>query len=61
MIEGLPEIRTMAFQDLDRTVYKILDNTLHYLKKDKEGKKKEIDCMTQEAYNYYKELLKKKP
>lgn len=61
MIEGLPEIRTMAFQDLDRTVYKILDNTLHYLKKDKEGKKKEIDCMTHEAYNYYKELLKRKP
>lgn len=57
MIEGLAEIRSTAFHDLNMAVYKILDNTLHYLKKDKDGKKKEIDCMTQEAYNYYKELL----
>lgn len=57
MIEGLQEIRKIAFQDLDKAVYQILDNTLHYLKKDKGEKKKEIDCMTQEAYNYYKGIL----
>lgn len=58
-IEGLEEIRKLAFHDLDRAVYQILYNTLNYLKKDKNGKKKEIDCMTQEAYNYYRELLHK--
>ena len=59
-IEGMDTIRGMAFCDLDQTVYQILHNTLNYLKKDKNGKKKEIDCMTQEAYNYYKELLEKR-
>jgi len=54
-IEGMDTIRRLAFQDLDEAVYQILDNTLNYLKKDKGGKKKEIDTMTQEAYNYYKE------
>lgn len=58
-IEGLEEIRKLAFHDLDHAVYQILYNTLNYLKKDKNGKKKEIDCITQEAYNYYKELLHK--
>jgi predicted HD superfamily hydrolase involved in NAD metabolism len=53
MIEGMEEIRACAFVDLDKTVYRILYNTLNYLKKDKDGKKKEIDCMTQKAYNYY--------
>lgn len=57
-IEGLEEIRTLAFEDLDRAVYQILHNTLHYLKKDKGGKKKEIDTMTQEAYNYYDRIKK---
>lgn len=59
-IEGLKEIRQMAFKDIDRAVYQILYNTLNYLKKNKGERKKEIDCMTQEAYNYYKELLEKR-
>lgn len=55
-IVGLEEIRTLSYQDLDKAVYQILYNTLTYLKKDKNGKKKEIDCMTQEAYNHYHAL-----
>lgn len=56
-INGLEEIRELSYRDLDRAVYQILYHTLTYLKKDKNGKQKEIDCMTQEAYNYYRDML----
>lgn len=48
--ENLPEIREMAFQNLERAVEKILSDTLRYLD-DKPGS---IDPATQEAYEYYK-------
>ena len=54
MIPGLPEVRRMAFQNLDQTVALILRNTLQYLD-DKQGK--EIDSYTRDAYEYYKEKL----
>ncbi len=49
----LPSVRALAFQDLDQTVYAIMDGTLHYLKQ--EGGS--VDPMTEEAYQYYKELV----
>lgn len=48
--KNLPEIRRMAFVDLDLTLYQILHDTLSYLG---EGDG-EIDEMTQRAYEYYK-------
>lgn len=49
-IPDLNAIRALAFENLDEAVYKILENTLHYL----EGVQKEIDNMTIDAYLYYK-------
>lgn len=48
---NLKEIRRMAFEDLDRALLKILDDTLHYL--DSGGG--DLDEHTQMAYQYYKE------
>ncbi|MCI8416131.1 MAG: HD domain-containing protein [Lachnospiraceae bacterium] len=47
---NLPEIRRLAFQDLDLTLYRILRDTLAYLD---EGDG-ETDEMTQKAYEYYR-------
>ncbi len=47
---NLPEIREMAFQDLEQTVEKILYDTLHYLNQ-KSGR---IDPTTEITYEYYK-------
>ncbi len=51
---NLPEIRKMAFTDLDRAVAKILSDTLNYL-----GKRKDqpIDPATRETYEFYKDKL----
>ncbi|MCI8408356.1 MAG: HD domain-containing protein [Lachnospiraceae bacterium] len=55
-IPGLEECRKLAFEDLDKATYCILENTLLYLKKTKgEGK---IDPTTKKAYLYYKEKCK---
>ena len=48
--ENLPEIRKIAFVDLDLTLYRILHDTLMYLE---EGQG-ETDEMTQKAYEYYR-------
>lgn len=48
---GLPEIRHLAFQDLDQALLRILEDTLGYL-----GTiGGEIDPMTQNTYQYYKQ------
>ena len=47
---NLKQIRTMAYQDLDATLLKILEDTLSYLTSC-DG---QIDPMTKETYNYYK-------
>lgn len=49
MLPGLSEIRTMAFQNLDKAMVLILQNTLAYLEK----KGAAVDTLTQETYEYY--------
>ena len=44
----------MAFEDLDRTMLKILSDTLDYLKR----KGGELDPMTMESYQYFKNQAK---
>lgn len=48
-IPELDEIRQMAFLDIDKTMEKILSNTLNYL----EAKGSPIDTMTQTTYESY--------
>ena len=52
MLEGLPECRKLAFEDLDQAMYQILHNTLQYLRSKNDDTM--IDQMTAEAYEYYK-------
>ncbi|MGI6106437.1 MAG: bis(5'-nucleosyl)-tetraphosphatase (symmetrical) YqeK [Lachnospiraceae bacterium] len=51
--QDLPEVRRMAFVDLDKTVYTILKDTLDYLKK----RGGPIDPMTEKTCRYYEEEL----
>lgn len=48
----LPEIRKLAFVDLDECMYEILKDTLLYL----EENPKDIDSITKDAFIYYKDL-----
>lgn len=50
---NLTEIRKMAFIDLDKALFRILEDTLDYLH-DEEG---DIDSMTQKTYDFYKEYI----
>lgn len=50
-VEALPEIRRLAFEDLDEALFQIMEGTLHYL----ESSGSYTDTMTQKAYHYYKE------
>lgn len=54
--DNLPQIRALAFVDLDQTMFAILDSTLEYLNK----KGGSIDPMTREAYEYFKKLMEMK-
>ncbi len=54
-VPGLPEIRKLAFKDLDAAVLQILENTLNYLR-DSGG---EIDPMTEVTCNYYREKARR--
>lgn len=47
---NLAQMRSLAFQDLDQTMYEILAGTLDYLAK----KGSSIDPVTQETYQYFK-------
>lgn len=49
---NLPEVRKLAFEDLDQALFKILSDTLNYLKR----APKNLDPLTIQAYEYYKEL-----
>lgn len=53
---NLPEIRRLAFEDLDKAMLQILTDTLSYLR-EKGG---ELDTMTIQTYNYYKEFVSQK-
>lgn len=52
---NLSDMRFLAFQDLDQTMYEILAGTLNYLT----GKGGNVDSMTMQAFDYYKALLEK--
>lgn len=54
--DNLSEMRYLAFQDLDETMYEILKGTLEYLNK----KGNTIDPMTLQAYEFFQELMKEK-
>jgi len=54
MLPRMEEIRRVSFQDLDKAMYLILDNTLSYLK-DGTRDKSTIDSYSVDAYDYYKE------
>lgn len=56
-IEGLEEIRSIVFQNLDCAVAKILENTLAYLEEKANGDTSSIDEMTTKAYEYYKDCI----
>lgn len=50
-LPNMKEVRRLAFLDLDRCLYRILEDTLVYLKE----KKAVIDTMTEETFRYYTE------
>ncbi len=50
---NLEEVRKLAFEDLDRTLFKILSDTLNYLKR----APKNLDPMTLQTYEYYKDKI----
>lgn len=52
----LPELRRLAFRDLDVTLAEILKDTLSYL----DGAENEIDPMTRRTYDYYKRIIEEK-
>lgn len=52
--QNLPEIRAMAFRDIDMAVYMTLRDTLAYL----QSGSGEVDTMTQEAFVFYDTVMK---
>lgn len=53
---NLPVVRPLAFQDLEQTVYEIMDGTLHYLRQ----RGNCVDPLTETAYQYYKERMEER-
>ena len=51
--KNLPEIRKMAFEDIDEALMKILYDTLVYLN----STGNTVDPMTQKTYDYYRQML----
>ena len=54
LLPNMPEVRTLAFRDLDQCLYRILEDSVKYL----ESSNKVIDPTTKETYLYYKEQRK---
>lgn len=54
----IAEIRRISFENLDQAMCMILDNTLSYLKGEKEAEASLIDAHSIEAYHYYRELCR---
>lgn len=50
---NLEQMRYLAFQDLEQTMYEILKGTLEYLKK----RDADVDPMTQCAYEYFRGIV----
>lgn len=53
---NLPQMRRLAFEDLDETMYQILKSTLDYLN----GKNAKVDPMTFEAFQSFEKIHNKK-
>lgn len=51
--ENLPEVRKLAFHDLNLTICRILEDTLHYL----DSGQGEIDPVSRSAFRYYHNLF----
>ena len=54
MLPKMEEIRRVSFQNLDKAMYLILDNTLSYLK-DGTRDRSTIDSYSVDAYDFYRE------
>lgn len=54
-LPDMPEVRRLAFHNIDECLYRILKDSLIYLN----GKNISIDPMTEKTYLYYKEKLGK--
>lgn len=50
---NLPEIRALAFAQIDQAVLKILHDTIYYLNQ----KRGSVDYKTHDTYEYYKKML----
>lgn len=50
---NLSDVRRLAFEDIDVTLFKILSDTLEYLR----SSSKTMDCMTLKTYEYYKKKM----
>lgn len=57
MLPRMTEIREASFCDLDKAMYLILENTLSYLEDTSMNHKNMIDSYTEDAYDFYKELM----
>lgn len=55
--QRLDVIRAMAYRDLDRCVYMILEDTIKYLR---ERKETDMDPLTIESYQYYKKIIEER-
>ena len=53
--KNLPEVRALAFVNLDDCLYRILEDSIVYLN----SRNITVDPMTQRTYEYYKETLNK--
>lgn len=49
-LPNMPEVRRLAFHNIDECLYRMLEDTLKYLK----NRKLPIDEMTEKTYHYYK-------
>ena len=54
--DNLPQMRRLAYEDLDQTMYEILAGTINYLK----GKGGCIDPMTIQTFNWFEKLIQEK-
>ena len=52
-LPNMEEVRKLAFEDIDRCLYRILEDSLVYLK----SRNIAIDPMTEETYYYYKAIM----
>lgn len=52
-LPNMAEVRKLAFEDIDKCLYRILEDSLSYLK----SREFAIDPMTEATYNYYKAIV----